>query len=103
MDKGLVIAIIAAIIAIAAVFYARSIKPDTTSTHSLSFGQALGAGIVGLAILLLAMPWAAGAIAALSYIKSTDFAILSGSVYGLGILALIGGIVLVLVRNSPEG
>jgi hypothetical protein len=103
MDKGLIIAIIAAVVAIAAVFYARSIKPDPSGANSLSFGQALGAGIVGLAILLLAMPWAAGAIAALGFIKSSDFAILSGSVYALGILALIGGIVLVVVRNSPEG
>jgi len=103
MDKGLIIAIIAAIVAVAAVFYARAVKPDSAAGNTLSFGQALGAGIVGLAILLLAMPWAAGAIAELSFIKSTDFAILSGAVYALGILALLGGIALVVIRNAGEG
>jgi len=49
------------------------------------------------------MPWAAGAISVLSFIKSTDFAILSGAVYALGILALIGGLALVVFRNSSEG
>ena len=103
MDKGLIIAIVAAIIAIAAVFYARSVKPETANSNTLSFVQALGAGIVGLAILLLAMPWAAGAISVLDFIKSTDFAILSGAVYALGILALLGGLALVIFRNSSEG
>jgi hypothetical protein len=103
MDKALIVAIVALVVMIAAFFYARSVKPDTSGAHTLTFGQALGAGIVGLAILLLAMPWAAGAIAALSFIKSTDFAILAGSVYALGILALLGGIMLMLVRNAPEG
>jgi hypothetical protein len=68
----------------------------------LTTGQALGAGIVGLGILLLAMPWAAGSIAALDFITSSDFGILSGSVYAIGILALLGGIVLVVVRGSQE-
>jgi hypothetical protein len=103
MDTGLIVAIIAAIVAVAAVFYARSVKPETAANNTLNFGQALGAGIVGLAILLLAMPWAAGAISVLSFIKSTDFAILSGAVYALGILALLGGLALVVFRNSGEG
>ena len=101
--KGLVIAIIAAVIAVGAVFYARSAKVDESGKTGMSAGQALGAGVVGLAILLLAMPWASGAIATLSFIKSSDFAILSGGVYALGILALLGGLALMIVRNSAEG
>ena len=102
MDKGLIIAIIAAVIAVGAVYYARSVKTDANSS-TLSFLQALGAGIVGLGILLVAMPWAAGEISQLGFIKSSDFGILSGAVYAIGILALLGGIVLVVSRNSPEG
>ena len=101
MDTATIVAIIAAIVFVAAIFYARSARADANSS-SLTFMQALGAGIVGLAILLLAMPWAAGAIAGLSFIKSSDFAILSGAVYALGILALLGGIALVLIRNAAE-
>ncbi len=99
--KQLIIVIIAAVIAVGAVFYARSLKADATSA-TLSTGQALGAGIVGLGILMLAMPWAAGQIAAMGFIKSSDFGILAGSVYGLGIVALIGGILIVVVRGAQE-
>ena len=100
MDSRLILVIIAAVIAIAAVFYTRSAK---SSGNSLSFLQALGAGVVGLGILLVAMPWAAGAIASLDFISSTDFGILSGAVYAIGILALVGGIVLVISRSTSEG
>jgi len=101
MDSRLILVIISAVIAIGAVFYARSVKTDRNS-HTLSFLQALGAGIVGLGILLVTMPWAAGAIAQLDFITSTDFGILSGAIYAIGILALVGGIVLVASRSSSE-
>lgn len=101
MDLKLIVVIVAAVIAVAAVFYARSVKTDANSS-TLSTGQALGAGIVGLGILLLAMPWAAGAIAALEFISSSDFGILSGAVYAIGILAVLGGIVLTVVRGAHE-
>lgn len=96
----LVVAIIALVVAVGAVVYARSVKPDTSSSAGLTPGQALGAGIVGLGILLLAMPWAAGAIADLEFISSSDFGILSGAVYAIGGLAFLGGAVLMVFRNS---
>jgi hypothetical protein len=96
------VVIIAAIVAVGAVFYTRSVKADANSS-TLTFMQALGAGIVGLGILLVAMPWAAGAIAALDFISSSDFAILSGATYAIGLLALVGGIILVVARSSAEG
>jgi len=99
MDNGLIIAIVAAVIAVGAVFYARSAKVDDNSAR-LSTMQALGAGILGLGIMLVAMPWASGAIAALEFIKSTDFAILSGAVYAIGILALLGGAVMMFVKGE---
>ena len=98
--NALIVAIIAALVFLAAIFYARSAQPSASSS-TLSVMQALGAGIVGLAILLLAMPWAAGAIAAGG--TGSEFAILSGAVYALGILALLGGIALVVIRNQSEG
>lgn len=102
MDSRIILVIICAIIAVGAFLYARSVKTDANSS-TLSFMQALGAGILGLGILLVAMPWAAGAIAALDFITSTDFGILSGAVYAIGILALVGGAVLVASRGSSEG
>ncbi len=99
----IVVVIIAAVVALGAFFYARSVKADANSA-TLTFLQALGAGILGLGILLVAMPWAAGAISALEFISSSDFAILSGSVYAIGILALLGGLVLLVTRGgSTEG
>jgi len=98
----LIVAIVALVIAVGAVFYARSVKPDASSSAGLSTGQALGAGIVGLGILLLAMPWAAGAIADLEFITSSDFGILSGAVYAIGALALLGGAVLLIFRGSLD-
>ena len=102
MDSRIILVIICAVIAIGAVLYARSVKTDANS-HTLSFLQALGAGILGLGIMLVAMPWAAGAIAQLEFISSSDFGILSGAVYAIGILALVGGVVLVASRSSSEG
>ena len=101
MDKALIVAIIAAVVAIGAFFYARSVKTDANSS-TVTFLQALGAGIVGLGILLLAMPWAAGEISQLGFITSSDFGILSGAVYAIGILALLGGLAIVIARNAPE-
>jgi hypothetical protein len=102
MDR-IVIVIIAAVVAVGAFFYARSVKTDANS-GTVTFLQALGAGVLGLGILLVAMPWAAGAISALEFISSSDFAILSGAVYAIGILALLGGIVLMVTRGgSTEG
>jgi len=99
----IVVVIIAVVVALAAFFYTRSVKTDANSA-TVTFLQALGAGILGLGILLVAMPWAAGAISALEFISSSDFAILSGAVYAIGILALLGGIVLMVSRGgSAEG
>lgn len=98
----LIVAIIALAIAVGAVLYARSVKPDAAASAGLSTGQALGAGIVGLGILLLSMPWAAGAIADLEFITSSDFGILSGAVYAIGALALLGGAVLLIFRGSLD-
>jgi hypothetical protein len=102
MSTQVVVVIIAAIVAVAAFVYTRSVKAES-SGRTLGFLQALGAGILGLGILLMVMPWAAGAISTLDFIQSSDFAILSGAVYAIGILALLGGILLLVVRSSPEG
>lgn len=101
MDNGMIVAIIAAAVAVGAVFYARSAKVDENSAH-MSTLQALGAGILGLGLMLVAMPWASGAIAALEFISSSDFAILSGAVYAIGALALIGGAVMLFVKSGES-
>lgn len=99
MDQSMIIAIVAAAIAVGAVLYSRSVTVDENSAW-MSTLQALGAGVLGLGIMLVAMPWAAGAISGLEFISSSDFAILSGAVYAIGGLALIGGAVLLFVKSS---
>jgi hypothetical protein len=104
MSTQTIVVIIAVVVLLAAFLYTRTVKADAAGTATLSSGQALGAGILGLGILLLAMPYAAGAISALDFIQSSDFAILSGATYAIGILALLGGILLLVVRGgSSEG
>ena len=98
MDQSMIIAIVAAAIAVGAVLYSRSVTVDENSAWMSTL--ALGAGVLGLGIMLVAMPWAAGAISALEFISSSDFAILSGAVYAIGGLALIGGAVLLFVKSS---
>jgi len=103
MDQGLIVAIIAAVVALGAIFYARSIKPEAVANDKgFSFSQTLGAGIVGLGLLLVLMPWASGAIAALDFIQSSDFAILTGAAYTLGFLALLAGIALAMHKNQSD-
>lgn len=103
MDQPMIVAIICAVIAVGAIFYARSVKPEAVADNKgFTFAQTMGAGVVGLGILLVTMPWAAGAIAVLDFIKSTDFAILTGAAYTLGFLALVAGIALVVHKEQAD-
>lgn len=103
MDSGLIAAIIAAIVAIGAILYTRSIKPEAVAdSKGMSFAQTMGAGVLGLGILLVVMPWAAGAIAQLDFIKSSNFAILTGAAYTLGFLALVAGIALMANKSQTD-
>jgi hypothetical protein len=98
----IVVVIISAVVAIGAVLYTRTAKVDS-NTSTLTLGHAMGAGIIGIGILLVAMPWASGAISALSFIGSSDFAILSGAIYALGILVILAGAGIVALRGASEG
>lgn len=60
--------------------------------------ESLGAGIVGLGILALLLPWAANAIADLDFIKSEPFGILAGSVMVLGLFIMAAGVAVIVQR-----
>ncbi|HXG39640.1 MAG TPA: hypothetical protein VNJ28_01745 [Candidatus Limnocylindrales bacterium] len=60
--------------------------------------ESLGAGIIGLGILALLLPWAANAIADLDFIQSEPFGILAGSVMVLGLFIIAAGVAVIVQR-----
>ena len=95
--------IVFGIIAVGAILYARSVSDETVAaSRSMGFTQTVGAGIVGLGILLLVMPWAASATAAFDFVESSDFSVLTGAAYIIGIITIIAGAVLIANRETSE-
>lgn len=101
MDTRTIVVIISAIVAVAAVFYTRSLKSEAMANDKgLSGGQAMGAGVVGLGLLGLVMPWASGQIAALDFIQSSDFAILTGATYVVGLITVLAGVAVFMGKGN---
>ena len=95
--------IVFGIIAVGAILYARSVSEETVeASRTLGFTQTVGAGIIGLGILLLVMPWAASATAAFDFVASSDFSVLTGAAYIIGIIVILAGAVLVANRDASE-
>lgn len=94
--------IIFGVIAAGAIFYLRSVNPNSVKSATLGFTKAVGAGVVGLGILLLVMPWAASATAAFDFVESSDFSVLTGAVYVLGVFALLAGLALILHQEEAR-
>ena len=93
--------IIFGVIAAGLVFYLRSVNPETAEqSGTVNFNKAVGSGIIGLGILLLVMPWAASATAAFDFVSSSDFSVLTGADYVLGIVALLAGLALFLHKEE---
>ena len=100
---NIILVIIFAMIAVGAILYVRRVSPEAAErSYELWFRAAIGAGIIGLGILLLIMPWAAGAIAAFDFVSSSDFGVLTGADYVLGVIALLAGLALILHKETPE-
>lgn len=97
---NIVWAIVFAVIAVVAILYARSASVEGAST--VPFNRAIGAGVIGIGILLVAMPWAAGTISALDFVESSDFAVLTGAAYVLGIFSVIAGAAALFYREQGE-
>jgi len=90
-----------ALIAVGAIIFARRVSPEAAASGStMNFAQTVGAGVIGLGILMLAMPWAASSTAALDFVESSDFAVLTGAAYVIGILAVLAGLALILHRET---
>lgn len=95
--------IVFAVIAVAAILYTRSVSQEAAQrSGTVSFSSAIGAGVIGVGILLLAMPWAAGTIAALDFVESSDFAVLTGAVYVLGVISILAGLGTLLGKEREE-
>lgn len=95
--------IVFAAIAIGAILYTRTVSHEAAErSGTVSFTRAIGAGVIGIGILLLAMPWAAGTIAGLDFVESSDFAVLTGAVYVLGILSVLAGLGGLLFKEQRE-
>jgi uncharacterized membrane protein len=72
-------------------------KPVTVGTK-----EAIGFGVIGLALISLFLPMMIQRIADLEFIKSEPFAMLSGSSMVLGIFILIAGIAIILAKFDDE-
>jgi hypothetical protein len=64
--------------------------------------EGLGAGVIGLGLLILFLPSTVQKIADLEFIKSSAFAMLSGSVMVLGVFILIAGLAVMFAKLSDE-
>ncbi len=94
--------IVFAVIAVVAILFARRANVEEGTSKTVGFNAAIGAGVIGLGILLLAMPWAAGNTAAFDFVESTDFAVLTGADYVLGVFAIIAGLAIMRHKESGE-
>ncbi len=72
-------------------------KPATVGSK-----EGLGAGIVGLGLLLLLLPSFSQQIADLDFISSDAFAILLGAVYVLSIFVILAGIAVIMAKFKDE-
>lgn len=93
--------IVFGLIAVGAILYARSLSEEkVAASRTMGFPQTVGAGIVGLGILLLVMPWAASATAAFDFVASSEFSVLTGAAFVIGIITILAGVVLVAYKES---
>jgi hypothetical protein len=72
-------------------------KPVTVGTK-----EALGFGVIGLALISLFLPMMIQRIADLDFIKSEPFAMLSGSSMVVGIFILIAGIAITFAKFEDD-
>ncbi len=64
--------------------------------------EGLGAGIVGLGVMLALLPSISQSIADLDYVSSDAFAILLGTVYVLSVFVILGGVAVIMAKFKDE-
>ncbi len=64
--------------------------------------EGLGAGIVGLGVLLLFLPSFSQKIADLDFINSEAFGIMTGAVLVMGFLVAVAGVAVILSKFDDE-
>lgn len=79
-------------------------KKDVEEKKEVTVGgkEGLGAGIVGLGVLLLLLPSFSQKIADLDFIQSDAFGILAGAAMVLGILVAVAGIAVIVSKFDDE-
>lgn len=68
-------------------------RPVTVGTK-----EGLGAGIIGLGLLLGFLPSAAQKIADLDFVQSEPFGILTGAVFVMAVLTALAGLAVILAK-----
>ena len=65
--------------------------------------EGLGAGIVGLALLMAFLPGASQQISDLEFVSSEPFSILLGAVYVIAVILLFAGLGIIFGKFDDEG
>ena len=64
--------------------------------------EGLGAGIVGIGLLMAFLPSTAQQIADLDYVNSDPFVILLGAVYVLAFITILAGLAVIIAKFKDE-
>jgi len=71
-------------------------------TVTVGAKEGLGAGIIGLGLILVLLPSFSQSISDLDYVSSDAFAILLGAVYVLSIFVILAGVAVIVARFKDE-
>ncbi|MCW5875825.1 MAG: hypothetical protein KIS85_02980 [Anaerolineales bacterium] len=64
--------------------------------------EGLGAGVIGIGLMMLFLPGAAQQIADLDFVASEPFSILLGAVYVLGVIIILAGLGVIFGNFDSE-
>ena len=100
-----VMTIISVIVIIIAFLYIRKAAASGAAEDSKTVGlvAAAGWGIMSLGVIMLLMPWAAGALEKMTWVKGDQFGILMSGSYVIGALVFISGLALTRTSGQEDG
>ena len=101
----IVLTIVSVIVIIIAFLYMRKAAASGVAEDSKTVGfvDAVGWGIMSLGVIMLLMPWAAGALEKMTWVKGDQFGILMSGSYVIGFLVFISGLALARTSGQEDG